>query len=234
MRTCLQQVRRHWASRAVLGAAVVAGLAACSGSGNALSGLTADQIASKAVADFGTVPAVTMSGAFTDSDQAFTIDVTLTRGKGCSGVVSEGSSGTVQLVEVGGRLWIKPDSQFWTSEGLTNASVLKVLSGKYVETGSGSSMSQLGNLCDVSQLVQAMGTSYHGMSKGATTMISGQQALKINTANDGVLYVTVASAPRLLRVDGGSDGHLNFSYGSTPHLVAPPASETVNGAQYGF
>jgi hypothetical protein len=234
VRACPQQVRWRWVPGAVLGAVLAAGLAACSSPSNALTGLTADQIASKAVADFGTVPAVTMSGAFSNSGQAFSIDITLTRSKGCTGLVSQGSSGSVRLIKVGSTLWIKPDGQFWATEGLTNASVLKAVSGKYVETGSGSSMAQLGDLCDVSQLVQAMGTSYHGMSKGATTTIAGQQALAINTANSGVLYVTVASAPRLLRVDGGSQGHLNFSYGPSPTLTPPPASETVNGAQYGF
>jgi hypothetical protein len=232
--TCPQQVRWRWVSGAVAAAAVAAGLAGCGGSGNALSGLTADQIAGKAVADFSSAPAVTMSGAFTSSGQAFAISLTLTRAQGCSGAVSAGNTGSVQLIKVGGTLWIKPDSRFWTTEGLTNASVLKALSGKYVETGSGSSMSQLGTLCDVSQLVQALGASDHGMSEGATTTISGQQAVRITGTDGTVLYVTDAAAPRVLRVNGGPDGYLNFSYGSAPALAPPPASETVNGAQYGF
>jgi hypothetical protein len=234
----LQQLRLCCNSGAILkialGTALAASLAACGSSGSPLNGLTADQVVSKAVADIGTVPAVTMSGSFSESGQTTGLHLTLTRGKGCSGVVSQGKGGSVQLIKVGSKLWIKPDSQFWSTEGLTNGSVLQALSGKYILTGAASSMSELGSLCDVSELVKAMGTSYKGMSKGATTTVSGQQALAVRSSDEGVFYVSVASAPRLLRVSGGSQGYMNFSYGTSPKMDPPPASETVNGAQYGF
>jgi len=117
---------------------------------------------------------------------------------------------------------------------VTSASVVQAVSGKYVQTGSGSSVAQLGNLCDTSELVGAMGTSYKGMTKGPPTTISGQRALKIRSSDDAVFYVSVAAAPLLLRVDGGSAGYLNFSYGATPKITPPPASQTVDGAQYGL
>jgi hypothetical protein len=226
--------RRAAAPAGVVVAALVAGLAGCAGSGGPLAGLTADQIVAKAIKDMNSEPTVAMSGAFSASGTPITLDLTLTHGKGCSGTVSEQGAGSVQLIKVGSTLWIKADSKFWASEQVTSASVVQAVSGKYVQTGSGSSMAQLGNLCDTSQLVGAMGTSYQGMSEGPTTTISGRTALKIRSSDDAVFYVSVIAAPLLLRVDGGSAGYLNFSYSGTPRIAPPPASQTVNGAQYGL
>ena len=76
-----------------------------------------------------------------------------------------------------------------------------------------------------------------GMIKGKTTMISGQPALQIKDTGDPYsAYVTISARPEFLRFDGGSSGNrLNFAgYNAPLRLTPPPASETLDGAKYGF
>lgn len=59
-----------------------------------------------------------------------------------------------------------------------------------------------------------------------------------DTADSSVMYISDTTTPEVLRISGesGTDGgHLDFSgYGATAAISAPPASQTVNGAQFGF
>jgi hypothetical protein len=228
-------------SAALLCTALAAGATACGSSasspGDALSGLSADQIASKALANLKTASTVHVAGPVSSSGQKFVLNMTLAHGRGCTGTMALQSKGSFRLLEIGKQLWIKPDDKFWKSfGGSSNPAVLSLLSGKYLKTTSGGSFASIGALCDPRQLAGAFRGSPSGLTKGATTTISGQQALKLeDQTHSASMYVSVTARPRILRIAGGGAGQLSFTaYDSPVQLTAPPAKETLDGSKYGF
>jgi hypothetical protein len=223
--------------------ALAAGATACgstaASSGSPLSGLSANQIASKALTNLKTASTVHVAGPVSSSGQKFVLDMTLAHDRGCTGTMTLPGKGSFLLLEIGKQLWIKPDDKFWKSYGgSSNSAVLSILSGKYLKTTSGGSFASLGALCDPRQLAGAFRGRPSGLTKGATTTISGQKALKLkDTAESSSMYVSVTARPRILRLVGGGSnaGELTFtSYDSPVQLTAPPAKKTLDGSKYGF
>src|ERR1039457_5313545 len=105
---------RVWA-RLLPGGARPAFLAACAAScgsagtagtsagskANPLATLSADQIASKAVADLNTAAAVHVAGSVIDSGQRTSMNLTLMHGKGCDGSVSMPHEVSFLLIMIG-------------------------------------------------------------------------------------------------------------------------------------
>lgn len=203
-----------------------------------LAGLTADQIAARATADLKTVSSVHITGSGTDSGQ--TVGMNLTLGtRGCKGRLSIKGEGSFALLKIGTRVWIKPDNRFWkyAAGSSLSAAVMRLLSGKYIEpSAKGSSLGSLAGICNRSQFASAFGTKLTGLVKGATTTIAGQPALQIKDAGDpDSAYVTISARPEFLRLDAGRSGQFDFSgYDAPLTLTPPPASQTLNGAKYGF
>lgn len=77
-----------------------------------------------------------------------------------------------------------------------------------------------------------------GVAKGPVTTIGRQRVLTFtDKAKDTTIYVTDTAAPRLVRMASkqpGNGGQRTIVYGVPATVTAPPASQTVNGAQYGF
>lgn len=102
-------------------------------------------------------------------------------------------------------------------------------------TTSDKDFAPLVELCDPAQLADQFGTPT-GMVKGQATEVSGEPALQLqDTGDSGTLDVSDSAVPRILRLDAGSGQQLDFSaYGVPASVTAPPASETLSGAQNGF
>jgi hypothetical protein len=241
-------MRRHvfWVRRvmcsAVAAAAVVMGVAgygtaSASTAPGPLSGLSADQIASQAIANLKTARTVRIAGDVSDSGETYDLNLGLVRNVGCAGAMTQVGTGSFKLVAIGNRVWIKPDRQFWEkAAGANAAAALKVLSGKYLSVSATSQFGSLRALCSPSELAGSFGSNPTGLVKGQTITISGQPALQIKDTGDSAsIYVSETAKPELLRLAAGSSGTLDFSsYNGPVTLTAPPAAETVNGAKYGF
>jgi len=237
MRFC---IGRRLLAAAIMCATVGAGLAgfataSASTSGSPLSGLSADQIATKAVANLKSASSVHVTGAVTSSGETVGLDLTLVRAQGCTGTMAVTGTGSFQLTAIGSQVWIKPDQQFWKNEGAT-AAVLNVVSGKYLKVTATSRFGSLREFCQPSQLAGSFGSPKAGLVKGATTTINGQQALQIKqTGQSASLFVSDTATPQILRLSGGSQGTIDFSdYNSPVTLTAPSAADTLDGAKYGF
>lgn len=234
------RVRRAlWAAAACVAAGIsIAGFGTASAAtaGDPLSGLSADQIASQAIGNLKTASTVHVTGNVTSSGQTYDLNLALVRARGCAGTMSQVGTGSFKLVVIGTEVWIKPDQQFWKKVGGANASTLKVLSGKYLNVKATSEFGSLRAFCSPSELAGNFGGNPTGLVKGSTSTISGQSALQIKkNGSPGSIYVSETAKPLLLRLSGGSQGTLDFSdYNSSVALVPPPASETLNGAKYGF
>ena len=237
MRFCLgRRLLAAAVTCAALGAGLAGyGMARASTTGSPLSGLSADQIATKAVDDLKAASTVRVTGQVTSSGETVALDLTLVRGQGCTGTMAVAGTGSFQLTAIGNQVWIKPDKQFWQKEGAT-AAVLNIVSGKYMKVKATSQLGSLSGFCQPSQLAGNFGSPKAGLVKGVTTTINGQQALQIKQAGSSAsVYVSDTATPQILRLAGGSQGTIDFSgYNSPVTLTAPPAADTLDGAKYGL
>lgn len=222
---------------AVIGAMMLAGTAACGGGGssNPLSGLTGDQIAAKAVANLKAASSVHFAGTIAESGATYTVNLNPGTTK-CSGTMGVQGKGSFALLKIGQTIWIKPDNQFWASNGATSA-VLAVVGGKWIQsTTSDSNLTSVAQLCSPAQLANSFGSKLNDVAKGATTTIDGQSALQLKdnkTSNSA--YVTISATPEFVQLNGGSEGKLDFSDYNAPLSVSPPpASQTLQGSKIGF
>ena len=250
---------RRGVAAALAGAAILGSAAACSSSGTstasgtsstpgstasasaqagALDGLSADEIARRATADLKVVSSVHVKGSVQSSGQNIALNLSLGT-QGCTGTMGIGGQGSFVLLKMGKSLWIKPDDKFWNhAAGSAGSALIDLVSGKYIKpSAKGSSLASIGALCDPAQFAKSFGGDMTGMVKGTTATIAGQPALQIKDSGDAAsAYVTVDAKPQFLRLDGGgSHGRLDFTdYNAPLHLTPPPASETLDGAKYGF
>jgi len=233
---------RRMLSAAIALAAAGIGATACGTTGGSnpstpLSGLSADQIATKAIANLKTAATVRVNGDVSGSGQTYDLDLTLVQARGCAGTMALKGTGSVKLIAIGKEVWMKPDRQFWDKIGGANAAaVLKVLGGKYMKVKATSQLGSLSGFCSPSQLAGNFGHTPAGLSKGKTATISGQATLQIKDPGDSAsLYVSETAEPQIVEIAGGSQGTLTFSdYNSPVTLTAPPPRETLSGAKYGF
>jgi hypothetical protein len=233
--------RRMLMAAVVLTAAGI-GAAACGTTSSStpstpLAGLSADQIATKAIANLKAATTVRVSGDVSGSGQTYGLDLTLVRAQGCTGTMSQQGTGSFTLVAIGKAVWIKPDRQFWKRVGGSDPAVLKLLLGKYMKVKATSQLGSLSAFCGPSQLAGTFGhNTPAGLTEGKTSTIAGQQTLQIkDTGDSATLYVSDTAKPLIVEIAGGSQGTLTFSdYNSTVKLTAPPKRETLNGSKYGF
>jgi hypothetical protein len=236
---------------ALVGVAILAGATACgttassqpgqaastTPSANPLAGLTADQIAAKAVADFKAASSVHMAGSITDSGATYVVDVT-SGTTNCLGTFATQGKGSFALLKIGQTLWIKPDNQFWTSSG-ANSTVLHIVEGKYIQTSpADSDFNGVRMLCSPAQFAGVFDKDLNHLVKGTTTTIAGQSALQLrDTTSSSSAYVTISASPEFLRFSGSgsSSGQLDFSdYNAPVTPTPPPASETIDGSTIGM
>lgn len=172
---------------------------------NPLTAMSANQIVSEATANFKAASSVHVSGTLEGSEK---LDVTTAPGK-CAGTVSvSGSSFT--FVEIGDTLWMKVGSE-------------------YVKTTSKNSQYQgMVGICTVTEIIRIL--DLPEASKGSTSVVDGQQTLKLTEPlGVGASYVTLSATPEYVRVKTSAE-QLDFSaYNAPVSISPPPASEVVSG-----
>lgn len=226
-----------------VGVVAVMVLAAC-GSGNGrdpLSSTTANQAAQEAVANLKSASTVTMDGSVSQSGATYTIDLETKTGTGCTGTVGEAGKGSVALVVLGKTVWLKPDNQMWKSFlGSAQAGpAIALVNGRYLKSSAkdASSLASLIGLCDPDTLVSGI-TKSANFSKGTLSSVNGKKVLPLEAgAHGGTLDVTDESVPEIAEIYGtsaGNNGKIVFTEGSPVTVTAPPASQSLNGAQFGF
>jgi hypothetical protein len=235
---------------AALAAAICAAVGGCASSSSSsapLSGLSADQIVQKSVADLKAASSVRLTGTVVSSGQAITIDLTDVAAHGCQGTIGLASAassgaktvaGTATIVEVGSTVYMKLDKLFFTSAGLP-ASDFSSVDGKYIKLTSTSDLASFAQLCDPSTLAGAFAKQDTGFVAAGTATINGQPALGFKqpkNASNGTVYVSDTATPQIVRIAGpASAGSVDFSdYNAPATITAPPASAIVDGSQYGL
>jgi hypothetical protein len=206
---------------------IATALAGCgsSSSGNGLAAKTPTEIlaATKAAADAAT--SVHVSGSVVAGTVPITLDMDLITGKGARGRLSE-SGLSFDLIEVGGSVYIKGSSAFYSHVG--GSAAAQLLQGKWLKAPTASSeFASLASLTDLRQLVDSTVSNRGTLVKGATTTVNGQKALSLtDTSKGGTLYVATTGKPYPVEVtkSGSSGGRMAFDRWNESVTVAAPAN----------
>jgi len=238
------------AGTGAIAAATILPATACGSSGSstsALAGLSPDQIVQKSVADLKAASSVRITGKVVTSGQAVALDLTDVAAHGCQGTIglavgatstSSTMSGTANIVEVDSTVYMKLDESFFKSAGLP-ASDFSAVDGKYIKLTSTSDLASFAQLCNPSTLAGAFAKQDTGFVKAGTATINGQPALGFKqpkNASNGTVYVSESATTEILRIAGPANaGSIDFSdYNAHATITAPPASEVIDGSQFGL
>jgi len=228
-------------TKAVLGvtaaAAVCLSAAGC-GSSDPLAGMTAKQIATKAISDLKSAPSFTVSGSGPYDGQTATMSFGV-KGNGCIMTMDMGSKGSMTMTMIGTTAWIKGDATFWkaatASQGGGTADMGNMFAGKYLKipAEAGNGLAQTAGMCDVNQMTSSSSQMplTVDVAKGTMTTVNGQQVYTLtDKAKDVTMYVTDTSTPQIIKAvskQNGNSGEFTITYGAPKSITAPPASETT-------
>ena len=196
-----------------------------------LAGLTADQIARRAIADLAAVPSVHVAGSSGQDGQTAFLDLT-SGTKGCTETLRIPGQGTSTLLQIGTTVWFKPSDQEWKwmAYGVP-AAARRHLEGKYLQTPD--VPAGMAAWCSRGELASAFGSELKDLVKGKITTISGQPALQLaGQRHSASAYVTISARPEFLRIDVSGQEHTVFTgYNRPLTLTPPPADQTISTAQ---
>lgn len=196
-----------------------------------LAGLTAGQIARRAIADLAAVSSVHIAGSAGQDGQTAFLDVTFGT-KGCAETLRIPGQGTSTLLQIGKTVWFKPSDQMWKwmAYGIP-AAARRHLAGKYLQTPD--VPAGMGAFCSPGQLASALGGQLKDLVKGKITTISGQPALQLaGKRHSTSAYVTISARPEFLRIDVSGQEHVVFTGYNLPlTLTPPPPGQTISTAQ---
>ncbi len=153
------------------------------------------------------------------------LDLSITD-SGAVGTVG-GADGKVDLLAVGGKVWIKSDAAFWTMSGLPAASAAK-LDGKYVDVSTQST--KFAGFLSVKAFFGAT-TQGTKATKGDKTTVNGVDVITLKDTDGSLLFVSLTGEPFPMRVSntGAQAGQLDFADWNAPvALTAPTADQIVD------
>ncbi len=197
--------------------------AACGGgSSSSLASETPAQVLAAAVSATkgATSYEISGSGTFTGGVSSFDLQVVGTDIGGS--FVLNGA--TIELVDVGGNVYIKAPASFYAAAGAT-AGESVVLAAAWVEITTGSSyasdFSSLSNFSDISAQLSNAGT----VTADGTGTVNGQSVVLIKDSSGTTLAVASSGTayPVQVKETGANAGTYNLSrWDSVPAITAPP------------
>jgi hypothetical protein len=202
-------------------------------SANPLAGLTAGQIARKAIADLATVSSVHITGSAGQDGQIGILDLIL-GARGCQETFRIPGQGSSVITAIGKVAWFKMEGPLWKQfVGTFPAKVRGYLAGKYLRAAD--VPGGMAGLCGLGQAASAFGAELEDLVTAKITTISGQPALQLADKRHSTSgYVTISARPELLRLGVKGREHTDFTgYNQPVMFTPPPAHETVTPAQLG-
>ncbi|ARF57036.1 hypothetical protein [Streptomyces gilvosporeus] len=175
------------------------------------------------------------------------IDLTLDRAGNCTGTISKGSYGRVDLVKRGKNVWMRPNTAYWKTQvpGKEGDAAARQFYGRYLHgTTSDSFLRSLATACDLTAFQKsaaaptappAPGHPVPHLTKGKPTVQEGTRVLPVIKKTDGVvqtLYVTISGKhyPRKLTAEANHQTGtvLLSNYNKPVPTKTPPAKKTVD------
>lgn len=200
---------------------------------NGVSALSAEQILARAKSALGAADAVRIAGSGKDEGTVVKLDMRYGADGAVGDFIIDGQR--LDLLRVRDDVYVKGSTSFWTT--FANASVGKLLGGKYVKTSTTDArFKDLAEITDLTSAADGFLEPDGTITKGKETTVAGQPAIALESksATGGTLYIATTGRPYPLSIedDPGSTGSkLTFTdYGKPLTVKAPPASQVVDAS----
>lgn len=174
---------------------------------------------------------VRIKGVVNSAGKKLTIDVSGDRdGKNTRAKVNDGTA-EVELLSVGGNIYIKADKAYWTENG--SAAAAKIAAGKYVKVPAGSGLMddlKVGTLLDGVFKDLPLAGAFQEVEEADVDGVPAYRLADKIGSQDGQIYVSADEKAQLLRIVStkANAGTLDFTeWNAVPPMSAPPASEQV-------
>lgn len=220
---------RVLAAATAIGAAAVAGaalpaVAAPAGSASGpLGGLTANQIAARALHDLTSVSSVRFAVSGKEHGITISATITLTR-TACDGAISVTGIGNFEFIQVGKTGWTLLTKQFLKQFGYSQAQI-DAYAGKWLKNDQMTS-SDTSQLCSIKQF--SHGFPAKGWSKGPVTTLSGHRVVRITSTKPKVnVYVTDSARPEFVKFTADGATATFSGYNARVKISPPPAKLVV-------
>lgn len=209
---------------------LVAALAAGCGGSGAGGGTTnrepakpARQALADAVRAATRASSVHVSGNVDSNDTPVMLDLTLVRGEGAKGTVSE-SGLSFDLVQVGGKIYIQGSDAFWKHYAPSAAGLLH---GRWIALPARNPrFAELAPLTSASKLFALVESSHGRLVNDGLTTYAGQKTAEIRDTSDGSkLYVAATGPPYPVALVGGRkhpDDRLGFDQWNAQVSLSAP------------
>jgi len=205
---------------AVVGLAAVL-LTACGSSDNGESGKKGPQVAADAANALEKAGGAHLSGTGTQDGKPMQLDVTVVGADATGTVTMDGAK--LDLVNVGGKLYIRASGDFWTQNGVP-ATAVTLLDGKWVilPADSAGELSQF----SVKGLADELRHPSNGSIKDAvhTDTVDGKKVVVVTESDGSTLDVAATGTPYPLKiVDKGSEASTITAsdFGKKTKITAP-------------
>ncbi|MGW0702711.1 hypothetical protein ACWD0A_26045 [Streptomyces sp. NPDC002867] len=220
--------------------------------GDSLKGLSADQIAEKAVKTTKAASSLRMKGAIgADDGERVSVDLAMDAKANCTGRLGI-ENGRADLRRLGEVLYMKGDEAFWRAslsrrasaspDGGDSDTVIELMKGRWIKMPS-SAVEEMRGVCDLDEMLAELDekkADRTGMTLGKDSEIDGVPVVtlvKKKGRETTTVYVAKEGKPYLLKVvrTGGSEpGTVALSDFDKPVKVkAPPADEVLDLGQLG-
>jgi hypothetical protein len=195
-------------------------------------------IEATSIANAEAAPSLTLSGSFRQSGQAVALNLGIKKGQGCNATIAGSKTGTMKMIVIGKTVYLYLDKKFWTNAaGSSGAAIYAQINGRYLKVSSASLAKSLAAVCNLQGNITES-SSKITVSRGIVTTLDGVRVLQLKNSDGSDVYVTDSSKPEIVEITAtkGSNGAgaLRLKVGARVTLAAPPASDVVNGAKYGF
>lgn len=218
--------------------------APATGSANGVEQQSARTVAArarKAMLDANSLHArLTDSRARTGTHRPSALDVTLDRQGNCTGRVTLGRGGSVQVIKRGDEVWVRPDRQFWKAQVSSDAAgaITRALGDRYVHgTVHDSLLRRAAGFCDLDTFdrhIEAASTGAGALHKGTPTTLNGTRTVPVTGRRDSAaveLWVAAEGTPYPLKATT-QDGHRTVtatldSFNRPVPSATPSASDSV-------
>src|SRR5262245_54935158 len=209
-------------------------LSAC-GSDSSYEDTSPEDIASDVSDAMSDVSSLRMAGTLTQEGQSIDVDLAMAESGNCEGSMSVEGQGSFELIVTDGAGFIKPDEQFWQTQGGPQAAaIIEQVGDKWVAvTGD---MAQAAAVCDWNQFTSDFdGEENNDITEvTGTDEVDGAETVTVSFENDdgnpGVAHVLTDEPHYVVRIEVEEQGDLTFSEFDEP--VEPEApTDTIDLAE---
>ncbi|MER5208449.1 hypothetical protein [Streptomyces sp. NPDC002825] len=210
------------------------------------AGLTADQIAERAVTATRSATSLRMTGKLVSEGQPLGIDFAVNDKDECTGLIKI-KDGTAELRRLDDITYMKGDEAFWrasmASQGMPEPQItvtLELIKGRWLKIAPGQPGSQdLGSVCDLKSLLADLDKDKEqrsGLTRGPDGKVHGTPVATLVKKKTGGETTTVSVSRtgkpyilKMVKTGGDEPGAILLSDYDKPVVVkAPPADETVD------